>query len=594
MRRTSLPHCPALTRQATRGARGSRFGAGRLSLLFVGVLASACSGRVSSQDPGDEGPSGSDNGSGDDDGTGVVVMPPGAGGGGGSGGTTVVVNDKPFTPPAAHMLRLTRTQYDNTLADVFGPEVKLDKPIEADETNRPFLSLGAAAVGTSERGVEQYQEAAMDLAEQIWSRKSSIPALAACTPKAANDACVGKAVTALGRRLWRRPLTEAEVSRYTAVMAAVGTDAESLTVAFKVVLAGLLQSPHFLYVPFQGEADAQTGLRKLSSLELASRMSFFLWNTGPDEALLNAAETGKLVSNADIGAQVDRMLDDPRARAFVTKFFEENWKVSQLTAAAKDPEVFPEWTADLLAAYREEFRRVLEDLVFERDGDALDVLTGTTTIINRKVATAYGLSGGSDGFETRELGAAQTGLLTSGAVMAANAYSQRTSPTKRGVFVREQILCDEVPAPPQGLDTSFKNADPSLPLRERLAEHRDNPNCSGCHALFDPVGLTFEGLDGMGRVRSEEAGMAIDTSGEIDTVAVQNPRDLAKFLREQPRTLTCLTKQLLTFATGQEIGDKQEGAVDVASEKFKTANHSFKRLAREVVLSPAFRFMAQE
>lgn len=548
---------------------------------------SSCQGAVGTTDDATGGGGSGGEGAGATGGDDVNVSP-------GAGGTGVTVNQKAFAPMVAHMFRLTREQVSNIVNDVFGNKVNLTKPIEADETNEVFLAEGAASVATSARGVEQYEDAAFDVATQALAQRSAIAWLAACQPKSESDACIAKLVADVGQRLWRRPLSDAEVRAYASIVGLSGSDAAARDMGMTYLLAALLQSPNFIYVAFVGEPDDATGMRRLTGYEMASRLSLFLWNSGPDAELLAAAGAGKLDEVAGITEQAARMLAHPRARAMVTKFFSESWKVSRLNEASKDPSVFPDWSPALLESYKGEFRRVLEDIVFERDADIREVLTGTKTFADAAVAKAYGITVSGSGFVSANLRASQSGLLTSGAVMAANAFSQRTSPTQRGVFVREQILCDEVPAPMQGVDTSLKEADANLPLRERLAEHRTNPACASCHALFDPIGLAFEEFDGMGRYRSTEAGKAIKTSGTIDDEPFSDPRGLAAFVSRQPRTATCLAKQLLTFATGGEVGEKQEGAVELVAERTTQANHSFKKLVLNLVASPAFRFIEKD
>jgi hypothetical protein len=504
-----------------------------------------------------------------------------------------MVGEKPFEPPVATMMRLTSEQYRNSLTDVFGAELTLVNALEADETNRVYLSLGASQVGTSQRGVEQYQDAALALAEQLMAERNKLPLLSGCTPSAATDPCIKRVVSNVGLRLWRRPLLPAEVDRYAQIVSVAGTGAAELQLGMKFMLATMIQSPHFLYVAFVGEKDPDSGLQRFTNYEMASRLAYFLWNSTPDEALLQAAADGQLVTTSGISAQVDRMLKGPRARGLPARFFAESWKVSRLSLQSKDAQAFPAWSQTRLDAYQEEFRRVLEDIVFDRDADIRDVFTGKQTFASAALNDTYGLKLSGNGFEKVTLGPEYAGLLTSGAVMAANAFAQRTSPTQRGVFVREQILCDEIPAPPQDVDTGdIQNGDPSLPIRERLTEHRENPACSGCHALFDPIGLSFEAFDGMGQHRDTFAGMPIDTSGDIDGKAIANPVELAQHLREQEKTSLCMTKQLLTFATGHEMGAMQEGAIDVATKRFRENDHRFKALTMAVSTSPDFRFFA--
>jgi glutathione S-transferase len=499
---------------------------------------------------------------------------------------------KPLQPLPASLSRLTVEQYHNTIADIFGPEVKPASELEENERTELFLSIGASKVGTSSTGVEQYEAAAKSIAGQVMQRRASYPWLASCTPDRADDPCISKAIETIGLSLWRRPLTAEEVQRYVELVGAAGPGKDKLEVGLRYALATLMQSPYFLHVVPVGEPDpAAAGLRRYTGYELASRLSYLIWNSTPDPELLDAAGAGKLTSKAGVEAEVNRMLGKTRARSVASRFLAELWDVVELELDQKDTTVYPTWSPALLDAYRREFETFVEDLVFDRDGDIRELFDGRNTFGDTTLAKAYGMTGGTSSFSKLPLPAGRFGLLTSGAVMAANAKPDRTSPTLRGVFVLERILCKEVPPPPADVDDVLP-ADQNLPVRERLAQHRTNPACAGCHSLFDPIGLTFENFDGIGLFRTTDAGKTIDASGDFEGRSLSNMGEVASFLRNHPRVGPCVAEKFYTFAAGHEVDHGEEGVVEALGDALAAANHRFRKLLVETASSTAFRTFA--
>jgi len=413
-------------------------------------------------------------------------------------GTTPGQDAQSWAPP--EMRRLTAAQYANSIEDVFGASITVDKALEEDETNELFLSMGAAKVGTSEYGVEQYHAAALDLAQQVVVQAGDYEQLAECQPYEPGDSCIADAIRSFGDRLWRRPMTSEELSRVVAVQA-VGDQpgAEQWALGMTYALATLIASPHFIYMPEIGEPDPASGGDRYTSDEMASRLAYVLWNSTPDDALLAAAAAGSLVTAAGVREQAERMLAMPRAADLASRFLGEAWFVGTLESTDKSTDVFAQWSPELLAAQRAEFDLFLRDLT-ERDGDIFELFTGTTTFVNDELAAFYGLSGGDSTFAQVELPPGRYGLLTSGAVVSAISPSDRTSPTHRGVFILEQLLCTEIPPPPANVDDTFEAPTPEegLTLKEKLEQHRSDPACSGCHDLMDPLGFTLENFDAIG------------------------------------------------------------------------------------------------
>lgn len=514
--------------------------------------------------------------------------------------------DAPVVPHAPAMMRLTAEQYRRSLTDVFGPEVlPVDAALPPDRNGEHFLSIGAANVSTSEREVELYAAAAIEVATRLWDARARFPETAGCAPTSADDPCVRAVVAAVGRRLFRRPLSEDEIERHagTAALAETMPEADelgrstALEVGMRYALAGLLASPAFLYVSQRGEMDPELGVHRYTSLEMASRLAYFVWGSTPDEELLSLGETGELLDPEVIAVQVRRMLDDDRGRELVVRFFEESWRVHDLTELDKSPARFPEWSPSLASAAQQELRLSLRGL--DRPGQSvLGIFGRRTTWVNAELGALYGVEVEGDEMREVDLPEARAGLLTSVAVLAANAKPNRTSPTQRGIFLRWNALCLPVPPPAPGVMTELAEdgADPDDPrsVREQLERHRSDPVCAGCHTLFDPMGMTLESFDAIGRFRTEDRGFPVDTASTFEGNELSSARDLAAFLENDPRTARCIAQQLYTFASGHAPTRDERGAVDVVDRELVASGHEFRALVVAIATNVGFRYFTPE
>jgi hypothetical protein len=320
----------------------------------------------------------------------------------------------PLTPAPAAMRRLTQAQYESSLRDVFGDALVFDRPLEPDERTESFLAVGASKVATSEQGVEQYHDAAMALAGQVMQGADPDAKLAGCAPDSAADPCIGAFLAHYGRRLYRRPLTAQELDGYAAVVGAAGDEPRWLALGMRYALAAMLQSPSFLYLIAYGESDPDSGALRFTNHELASRLSYFLWDSTPDEALLRQADAGELTTAAGRSAAVARMLDGERGEALAGRFFEEHWHINQTEGNDKDPQRFADWSAELWDAYKRELALTLHDITVSRDADLREVFTGRESFLNARLAQIYGAAPlAGDAFQKTALPDNRHGLLTS-------------------------------------------------------------------------------------------------------------------------------------------------------------------------------------
>lgn len=498
-------------------------------------------------------------------------------------------------PGPAVFPRLTASQYTTAIVDVLGPGLPR-VALEQDTNPYLFFSIGAASTTLSELGAQQYEEAAHRIARTVFEDPARREALVGCAPASADDACARAFLDRVGTRLFRRPLEAAEVDRWAAVAAelAAGDPWRGLRFA----LAGMLQSPRFLYRVELGEPDPERpGELRYTDLEMASRLSFLLWNAPPDEALLEAALAGELRGPEGVREHAIRMVEDPRARRAVHAFFAQYLDLGRLEGLERerDPELYPAMTETLGRSMRTEIELLVDDLVFRRDADVRELFRTRRTFVNDELAALYGVDapGASPiAFVPVELPAdgRRAGLLTLGAFLAMNAHPTETSPTLRGKYVRERLLCELVPPPPPEVDTTLA-PDPGMPrtLRERLDLHRSEPVCASCHQAIDPPGFLFEGFDSIGAERTLDNGYPVDTTGDLDGVALTEGRELGELLAEDPRVSMCMVRQLYRHATGRlEVRGESAGLAEL-ERTFAASGHRFVDLLIELASSDLYR-----
>jgi hypothetical protein len=326
---------------------------------------------------------------------------------------------------------------------------------------------------------------------------------------------------------------------------------------------------------------------------MASRLSFFLWDAPPDAELLDAAETGALVTDAGLAAQAKRLLASPRAhdglRAFVTDWL----GLADLDTLSKDPTIYTYFTPDLGKMAREETLRVFERQVFDLDDDIRDVLTTTHTFVNPKLASMYQLPAPDPvGFGEVELdpGQRRRGILGHASFLSLYAHPTTTSSTLRGKFVRTTLLCAVIPPPPVNVNTSLTDADANAPtLRDRMKVHMSDPTCASCHRRMDPIGLGFERFDSVGRFRMLDHGAMIDPSGDLDGVAFSDAWELAGVIHDHAALPGCITKNLYRYATSFQENELDQGTLDSLTWQLRKSGHRMSALITALVMSPAFR-----
>jgi len=504
--------------------------------------------------------------------------------------------DVAVDPTPVVLKRLTKAQYSNSILDLVGEDIAVPISLEPDAAVDGFLVVGGSKSSISALGVERYETAAHDIAEQAMSSSSIREALVPCVPAGDSDASCSEAfVQSFGRRAFRRPLTDEETTRYVGVAVEAANKLGDFHQGLAFAMAGLLQSPHFLFRIELGESA--DGRLAYTDYEMATRLSYFLWNTTPDDELLDAAEAGSLADEAGLAKQVDRMLASPKAREGLRNFFYERFALHELDDLVKDGDIFTSMSAELGPAAREETLSAVEDLVFDRDADYRTIFTSRKTFVDRRLASLYDVPAPDlEQFAATMLPAdgPRAGLLGHASVLALHAHSTSTSATLRGKFIRVVLLCMVIPPPPADVDTSLPEANETFPtLRDRIAQHNNDPACASCHSVLDPIGLGLEQFDGIGQFRLDENDATIDPSGDLDGVTFAGAVQLGEAIAQHDEVGRCLTRHLYRYAIGTTETKAEAALLDQLGEQFEHDGHRIKALMRRIALSDGFRF-AQE
>lgn len=550
---------------------------GLASCYQGGGQADAGGSATTTDDPDDSSSGGADGSTGDDSDTGEP--------------------DAPAAVPGPTLRRLTAAEFGHSLQDLLGP-VTIGS-LEPDSLQDGFFAVGASRVALSPTGVAKYEQAIGAATAEAFADPARVTQILSCVPTLLTDiTCIRDALATFGRRAWRRPLSGTELERYLNIATTIGTETGDVVVGLRHAVWALLQAPHFLYRVEVGAPSAEDGGRlKFSSYEMASRLAFTLWNTLPDEALLDAAEADALADAAGISEQAARMLADPRARQGVQNFVAELYGLWALGEKVKDDALFPEWTPTLKAVMRDELLARVEDVVFDQPADFFSLYDGQKVFVNNELARIYGLDEVEpDVFRAATLPAdsPRRGLVGSALMLAMNSLPARTSPTERGQFIAESLLCRTVPPPPPTVDTNLDDdmdeQNGPKTMREKLEPHRADPACAGCHNITDPLGLALEHFDTIGRFRELDQGLTIDASGELDGVPFADGQELALLLREHPDVGRCLVRKLYTYAGGRLPLTREAATLDDIEEELALAGNRFDQLLLALVTHDDFRF----
>ena len=534
--------------------------------------------------------------------TGVIDDPFGAGGGGEggapgdgpgrTGGNARVpegtCNEIELAPGS--FLRLTRQQYDFTVEDLLGDDTRPARAFAPDDNTEGF----EVGLNVPPLLAEQYFDAAEGIAERA---VSDMGTLLPCDPAAdGEDACASEFIREFGPRAWRRPLTADEIARFEALYASMKASYDFAT-GIQAVVQGALSSPWFLYhtEPVPG-APTAGAIVPVTGYAMANRLSYLLWSSMPDDELFAAAEAGELETAEQIEAQARRMLDDPRARRGMSNFARQWLGLDRIPLLEKDAGIAPEFDAQIAQDLRDSLAAYVDHVVWESDGSVETLLLGNTTFMTPALASIYGVEGVTSGMEPVTMDSPDRhGLLTQPGLLALLAKPNQSDPIHRGLFVRERLLCQHLPPPPDDIVIRAPDPEPGLSTRERFSEHSSNEACVGCHQLIDPIGFGFEAYDAIGRFRTTDEGVPVDDSGEIigsvdADGTFEGVPGLNQLLVESEQARECVAKQMFRFTFGRTETTRDDCSLAILYETARSTGWNIREMLVALTLTDAFLF----
>jgi len=484
-----------------------------------------------------------------------------------SGGAAI----DPGAPGITVIRRLNKAEYNNTVRDLIGNSSAPAKDFPPEEQGYGFNN-NAAALSVSPVLVQAQLSAAEAISAAALTNLST---LLPCAP-VADDACAQQFIASFGERAFRRPMEQANTDRLTAVFTQ-GKAAGGFNAGIEWVMQAVLMSPRFLY-------RVELSSAALDSWEVASRLSYLLWQSMPDVALLEAARTDSLVQPAGITVQAERLLADMNSRPALQNFHSQWVKFGGVQSLVRDETLYPGFTPAVAQAMRQELDAFVSYATFDAASTVQTLLAGEDSFLNGPLASFYGVVGPSgDAFMKVALGPnARRGILTRGGIMAALSHPDQTSPVLRGKFIREQLLCEDVPPPPPSVVNTLPAVAPTFNARDRMLQHSQDPTCAACHQTMDPIGFSLENFDSAGRWRDVDGGKPVDASGNVvgtDFPGTFNgPSELASRLAASAQVNACITTQVFRFATGRKEAAGDATAIGELSQVLASQGGSLPKL----------------
>lgn len=502
-------------------------------------------------------------------------------------------------PQVVPLRRLTNAEYTASVADLFPGFTLPELTFVPDSKILGFSNLSSSQTSSLVR-MEQYETAAQAIAATVTVDPAKLTGCDAATEGEA--ACAAPYLRDLAKRAYRRPLTGAES---TALERLLGTDAGEVAYRDRLSLAieGVLLSPKFLFRPElggEGEVPAH-GLKPLTAHELATRLSYLINGSIPDQALTAAADSGALTQPGELRAQARRLLALPASQARLVGFHEQWLGIDSINALTKSATEFPKFTPAISYLMGQETRKFLQKVLFDNQGTIGDLFTSNVSFLDSNLAAFYGVPAPATDWAPVMLDPTKRlGLLTQGSLLATMAKEDRTDPVRRGKFVLERLLCRTVVSPPPAIVAMFKPLDLSKTAREQFDQHRESPACAGCHKSLDPLGLPFEHYDASGAWRDDDRGMTIDATGSVDrldgggsvlaTIRFDGVPDLAQKLADLPDARSCYLSQWVRSAQGRLNGDADAPYIEWLSARFKADTPVVDMLV-DMVQSDNFRYL---
>lgn len=497
--------------------------------------------------------------------------------------------------------RLNSSEYNATVRDVLGTKLEPASGSWRGGEDDGFDNM-AAVLGVDEAQYQRYFDAAQALSAEVMADDTLRQRLVPCG--LAEPDCARSSIAAAGLRLFRRPLEPSELDTYEQVYTSLRALGDDESTAFSSCLRALLSSAEFLYrIELDSDPDS-TAPHPLGSYELASRLSYFLWSSAPDDALLQSAATGALLEPATLDVEIDRLLGDERSERFVASFAGQWLQARQVPAHPALP-AFYQWTPRVALAASQEMLLYFSEFL-HADHSWLEFPGAGFHYINGELAELYGVNTDLTGFSTFErveyAEGGRTGFFGLAGFLAVTSLDRRTSPSKRGHFIAQTLLCREVKVPPSvpPLDSAAEqNAAAETNIRSQLERHRSDPSCATCHAIFDPYGLSLEHYDAIGRYRDTyDDGTAIDANTRTlpsaafpEGQSIDDIKGLAEAVAGDAAFGRCLAQKLLTYGLGRRLEPSDEPHLERVVQDWQSPGEvpSVRRLIHSLVASEPFR-----
>lgn len=507
-------------------------------------------------------------------------------------------------PGRVTVRRLNRAEYNNTIRDLTGLELQLADSFPSDDVGNGFDNIGDVLT-LPPILMEKYLESAQRVADEVLK---SPDAVARVFPLKPNDPKNLEEVAAtafqnannFAARAFRRPVTEDEATRLRELMTRAWEADVPPPEIMGTVITAILASPNFLYrVEDDAATTAVDGVRPLNDYELATRLAYFLWSSMPDETLSDLARRGELHTAEQLAAQVSRMLADPKAQALVDNFAGQWLQLRDLENLSPDPELFKGFDDELRRAMRRETELVFWRIVSE-NRSVLELLDADYTYVNSRLARHYGLeenvsitSGLADEWKLVPAIGMRRGIVMHSSILLLTSNPTRTSPVKRGKWILDNLLAEPPPPPPPNVPELGEGQEALGSLRQRMEQHRADPNCAVCHTKMDALGFGLENFDVIGAWRDADGAEKIDSTGELPGgKSFQNPVELVKILTEDKSKefVRCMAAKLLTYSVGRGLGVTDRVHVRRISEQVQADQNRFQTMVQAIVTSPPFMY----
>jgi hypothetical protein len=514
------------------------------------------------------------------------------------GGSTTGCSSSP-TAGTTPLRRLSRTEYINTARDLL-KDPTLDPDVIADPLTLGFEN-NAAVLTVTPTAADRYMTVAESLAAAATRNLGALSPCLSTATSTSESGCVQQFLRDFGSRAFRRPLQDAEVTALQNLFSSARMDGDTLAQALGTAIAGILQSPYFLYRVELSAPSGGSAYARLSPWEIASRLSYLLWSSMPDDTLFTAARNNQLGSKEGISTQAQRMISDERTRAMVAGF-DQDWLLTyKLGSIQKDNATYPDFTPSVASAMQTETDMFVDDVVWKSAGNMMDLFTAPYAFRNKTLSDFYktGTAASGNAFARIELdGTRYAGLLTQGGMMAAIAHTNQTDPTRRGKFIRVQLMCETIPPPPPNVMATPTNPDPNMTTRQRAENQRGSGVCGSCHQLMDKIGFGFEHFDAVGRWRDQENGKPIDATGEIVDTDVPGTFDgapaLGKKIAFSAELRACTVTQWFRFAAGREEEAADACTLAQLNKAFADSGNHVRDLLLATTQSDAFMYRTVE